>query len=60
MPVVEVKMWEGRDDKTKAKIIKGITDVFVSLGVPASAVTVILTEYAKTNWGHEGKPSSAT
>ncbi len=57
MPVVEVKMWEGRNEEAKARIIQGITDVFVSLGTPASAVTVILTEYSKTNWGQEGKPS---
>lgn len=57
MPVVEVKMWEGRTEETKARIIRGITDVFVSLGTPASAVTVILTEYSKMNWGQEGKPS---
>ena len=57
MPVVEVKMWEGRDDKAKATIIKGITDVFVSLGTPASAVTVILTEFPKKNWGQNGKPA---
>jgi len=60
MPVVEVKMWIGRDDKAKEKIIKGITDVFISLGTPASAVTVILTEYPKTNWAQGGKPASAT
>lgn len=58
MPVIEVKMWEGRDDKTKSKIIKGITEVFVSTGVPESAVTVILTEYSKKNWGEGGKPAS--
>lgn len=55
MPVVEVKMWEGRDEKLKAKIVKDITDVFVSIGVPASAVTVILTDYSKKNWGEGGK-----
>ena len=53
-------MWEGRSDEMKAKIIKGITDVFVSLGLPASAVTVILTEYSKKNWGSGGKAASAT
>ena len=58
MPVVEVKMWEGRTEETKAKIISGITDVFVSLGTPASAVTVILTEYSKKNWGEAGKLST--
>lgn len=60
MPVIEVKMWEGRDDKLKAKIIKDITDIFVSTGVPASAVTVLLTEYPKKNWGEGGKPANIT
>jgi len=55
MPVVEVKMWEGRDEKTKTAIIKGITDVFVSLGTPVNAVTVILSEFSKKNWGEAGK-----
>ena len=58
MPVAEVKMWEGRDEVTKRKIIEGITDVFVSLGTPSSAVTVILTEYPKKNWGQNGKPAA--
>ena len=58
MPLVEVKMWEGRDSVMKGKIIKGITDVFVSLGTPASVVTVILTEYSKENWGQGGKPAA--
>ncbi|MFH0749236.1 MAG: tautomerase family protein [Candidatus Bathyarchaeota archaeon] len=57
MPVVEVKMWDGRDTASKRKIIQGITEVFVSLGVPANAVTVILTEYPKSNWGEGGTPA---
>ncbi|MFH0896940.1 MAG: tautomerase family protein [Candidatus Bathyarchaeota archaeon] len=60
MPVIEVKMWEGREDKLKAKIIKDITDAFVSIGVSANAVTVILTEYSKKNWGEGGKLASLT
>ncbi|MEM1550204.1 MAG: tautomerase family protein, partial [Candidatus Methanomethylicia archaeon] len=42
MPVVHVYMWAGRTPEVKEKIIKGITEVFVNLGVPAEAVTVIL------------------
>ena len=57
MPIVEVKLWEGRDERTKAKIIKGIKDVLTSLKIPASAVTVIITEYSKKNWGQGGDPS---
>lgn len=60
LPVVEVKMWSGRTDKQKAEIIKGITETFVSQGVPASAVTVIVFDVAKTDWGHGGVPASST
>ena len=59
IPVVEIKMWIGRDDTVKEKIVKGITDVFVSLGTPENAVTIILTEYPKSNWAHGGKLASA-
>jgi len=58
MPIVEVKLWEGRDNSTKRKLIEGITEVFTSLGTPATAVTVILTEYPKSNWGQNGKPAA--
>ena len=60
MPVVEVKMWSGRTEKQKAEIIKEITEVFVSRGVPASAVTVIIFDLDKTNWGHGGVPVTST
>ncbi len=58
MPVVEVKIWEGRSKEDKAKIIKGITKVLVDLGIPAEAVTVIIYDIPKHNWGSRGKPHS--
>ncbi|MEM2452677.1 MAG: 2-hydroxymuconate tautomerase family protein [Candidatus Methanomethylicia archaeon] len=60
MPVVHVYMWAGRTPEVKEKIIKGITEVFVNLGVPAEAVTVILHDVEKSNWGIAGKPASKT
>jgi len=55
MPVIEVFMWEGRSPERKKKIIQGITDVFVSDGVEASSVTIILHDIRKENWGTAGK-----
>lgn len=60
MPVIHVYMWAGRTQEVKEKIIKGITEVFVNLGVPAEAVTVILHEIEKSNWGIAGKTASKT
>jgi 4-oxalocrotonate tautomerase len=55
MPVVHVELYEGRTRDAKEKIVAGITDVFVKEGVPKEAVTVILTEIKKENYGHNGK-----
>jgi 4-oxalocrotonate tautomerase family enzyme len=53
-------MWSGRTEKQKTEIIKGITETFVSQGVSASAVTVIIFDVDKSNWGHSGVPASST
>ncbi|RLI41235.1 4-oxalocrotonate tautomerase [Candidatus Bathyarchaeota archaeon] len=58
MPVVEVKIWEGMPKEDKAKIIKGITEVLTDLGIPAEAVTIIIHDIPKHNWGSKGKPHS--
>lgn len=50
-------MWTGRTPGQKKNIIKGITDVFIKEGVPAEAVTVILHDISKGNWGTGGKPA---
>jgi len=57
MPVIEVHMWAGRSPEQKRSIIKGITDIFVKEGIPAEAVTVILHDVEKGNWGTAGKPA---
>jgi 4-oxalocrotonate tautomerase len=55
MPVVDVYLWEGRDREAKKRIITGITDLFVKEGVPPQAITVILHDIKKENWGIAGK-----
>lgn len=55
MPVIHVELYEGRSKEVKQRIVAGITDVFVNEGVPSEAVTVILTDIKKENYGSNGK-----
>ncbi|OLS15102.1 MAG: 4-oxalocrotonate tautomerase [Promethearchaeota archaeon CR_4] len=58
MPIVEVNMWQGLSPDAAKKIIGGITQVFVNLGIPARAVEVVIHEIPKTHWGIGGAPAS--
>ncbi len=58
MPNVQVNMWSGVSPTAAKKIISGITQVFVDLGIPAHAVEVIIHEVPKTHWGIGGVPAS--
>ncbi|TFG00162.1 MAG: 4-oxalocrotonate tautomerase family protein [Promethearchaeota archaeon] len=58
MPVVNVKVWKGISEEYIRKIISGITDVFVDLGIPREAVEVIIQEIPKGHWGIGGKPAT--
>jgi 4-oxalocrotonate tautomerase len=60
MPVVIVEMWEGRTHEQKKKLAKGITDAFVQIGVPASAVNIILKDNPKSCWAQGGTLCSET
>lgn len=60
MPIVEVKLWEGRTEQEIKEIIAGITDVFVKMGTKPEAVRVLIQPYPKKHWGVGGKPSSET
>lgn len=57
-PVVIVEMWEGRTLEQKEKIIKGITKAFEDIGTKAAAVSIILHDVPKSNWGTNGQPAS--
>ena len=55
MPIVQVQMWEGRTEDQKERIAKEITDIMVSVAkAPRDAVTVVFTEYKRTNWAEGG------
>jgi len=58
MPVVIVNMWTGRNTEQKKTLVKGITDVFTKVGVPAEAVHIIINDIPKSNWGTGGKLAS--
>jgi 4-oxalocrotonate tautomerase len=58
MPIVHVYMWAGRSEEVKEKLIEDLTKVFVNLGIPAEAVTVVIHDIPKTNWGIAGKQAS--
>lgn len=59
MPIVEVKLWEGRSHEQKAEMAKGITEVVSrAANVNPKVVTVIFTEVKKCNWSIEGVMTS--
>ena len=51
-------MWQGVSIDAATQIIRGITQVFVNLGIPAQAVEVIIHEVPKSHWGIGGVPAS--
>lgn len=55
MPVVKVEVWEGLEEEKKEKIVKGMTQVLVDCGIPSQAITVIIHETPKENWGLGGE-----
>jgi len=57
MPYIEVKVWEGFGTQKAKRVIAEITQVFVGLGIPAQAVSVLVQEIPKTHWGVGGMPA---
>jgi len=56
MPIITVKMLEGRTDEQKEQMIKKMTDVMVeTTGARAEAVSIIIEEMNKANYGLAGK-----
>ena len=58
MPVIHAHVWKDFGEDKTEKVIKGITKVFVDLGVPVEAVDVLVHEVPMTNWGIGGVPAS--
>lgn len=59
MPIVNIDMWAGRPAETKKKLIENVTKtVCETIGCPAQAVTVVIRDVPKENWGQDGKQAS--
>ncbi|OYT39389.1 MAG: 4-oxalocrotonate tautomerase [Desulfurococcales archaeon ex4484_58] len=54
MPIVQITMWSGRSVEFKKKLVEKITSVFEELGIPCEAVTIVIYEIPKENWGSGG------
>jgi 4-oxalocrotonate tautomerase len=55
MPLVIVKMLEGRSVEQKRRLVKEITNVVVKFtGAPEEQVDVIIEDYARENWAKAG------
>lgn len=57
MPLIEVKWFKGRDKETKAKTIKLLTEAMCeAVGCKPEAVTIVIQDVEKYEWGRAGKP----
>jgi 4-oxalocrotonate tautomerase len=55
MPLVVVKMLEGRTTEQKRRLAREITDVVVRVtNVPEEQVDVIIEDYQRENWAKAG------
>ncbi|MFX1236930.1 MAG: 4-oxalocrotonate tautomerase family protein [Promethearchaeota archaeon] len=58
MPLAQIYLWKGISEDIIKKVIAGVTDVFVNIGIPKQAVEVLIHEVPKAHWGIEGKPAT--
>lgn len=55
MPIVRIEMFEGRSTDQKRRLVRELTDVFVTtLGCDAATVRIVITEVSKENWAIGG------
>ncbi len=55
MPVVQVNVWSGLSLENKKKIVAEFTKTLEELGIPREAITIIISEEPKENWGSGGE-----
>ncbi len=59
MPLAQITLWEGRSEEKREELIGKVSQAIVeTLNCSLSAVTVILQEVPKANWGQGGVPFS--
>lgn len=60
MPLLEINLWKGFDEKKKTELIAKVTDTVVSVvNCPKDAVHIIIREEPKENWATGGKQHSS-
>ena len=56
MPIIEVKLFEGRTREQKAELARRLTDAIVEVaGSPRSAVYVLFEDYPRADWAEGGE-----
>jgi 4-oxalocrotonate tautomerase len=56
MPIIEVKLWQGRTREQKAELARRFTDVMVEVaGCPPAAVSIVFQDYPKCDWAEGGE-----
>ncbi len=59
MPIVTVKMLEGRSDEQKRALVEKVTEaVSETIQAPPERISVVIEEMKKTNFGVAGKRAS--
>ncbi|MGQ9759482.1 MAG: tautomerase family protein [Candidatus Methanomethylicaceae archaeon] len=58
MPIVHVYVWKGFSNEAKKKVISGVTNVFVEMGIPKEDVEIIIHDIPKEDWGLGGEQAS--
>ncbi len=57
MPFVEIKMWKGRSDDQKKKMIRKVTAaISESLDLDKKFIQVAISEFEPADWGIAGTP----
>ncbi len=55
MPLLEINLWKGFDDKKKTLLISKVTETVVEVvDCPKEAVHIIIREVPKENWADGG------
>lgn len=55
MPIVTISVWEEFGKDRARQLIKGVTESFVEVGIPAQAVQVVIHEVPRSHWGDGGR-----
>jgi 4-oxalocrotonate tautomerase len=59
MPIITIETWPLQQEK-KPELMKKITKIFIEMGIPAQAVTILIHETPLDNWGTAGEQHSVT